>query len=144
MTKEIKDGGTSLTEGDAVSVSVPANQLPHAAPMWKVEPYTGKVHHACLNCGGTHEVAPMDMLIAVGFGCAIATKDGAIVYDEMEVMRGGGEFDDLAELQQIEDMAVADPDHDWRVRLDGPMRGRTYQRHGTGHWVLIDSNEGFA
>ena len=111
---------------------------------WTKEPYKGQVHHGCLNCGGTHDVAPMDMLIAVGFGDACATKDGQAVYDEMSVMHGSGNFDDLATLQQIEDMAIADPDHDWRVVLDGPLRGRTYQRHDAGHWVLIDSNEGFA
>ena len=110
----------------------------------KVEPYKGQVHHGCLNCGGTHDVAPMDMLIGVGFGSAVATKDGKVVYDEMDVMHGGGDFDDLATLQQIEDMAVADPDHDWRVILHGPLRGREYQRHDPAHWVLIDSNQGFA
>jgi hypothetical protein len=110
----------------------------------KAEPYKGTVHHGCLNCVGTHDVAPMDMLIAVGFGSAVATKDGQIVYDEQEAMRGGGDFDDLATLQQIEDMAVADPDHDWRVVLHGPLRGREYQRHDAAHWVLVDSNQGFA
>lgn len=110
----------------------------------KQKPYEGKVHHGCLNCGGTHDVAPMDMLIAVGFGSAVATKDGKVVYDEADVMRGSGNMDDLATLQQIEDMAVADPDHDWRVELHGPLRGREYQRHDAGHWVLIGSNQGFA
>ena len=110
----------------------------------KVEPYKGEIHHGCLNCGGTHEVAPMDMLIAVGFGSAMATKDGAVVYDEADVMHGTGDFDDLATLQQIEDMAVKDPDHDWRVDLRGPLRGREYQRHDAGHWVLIDADQGFA
>lgn len=110
----------------------------------KVAPYAGQVHHGCLNCGGTEDVAPMEMVIGVGFGAAYASKDGEVVYDEMDVMRGSGDFDDLATLQQIEDMAVADPDHDWRVKLLGPLRGREYQRHDTGHWVLIHSDEGFA
>ena len=110
----------------------------------KAAPFAGQIHHGCLNCGGTHEIAPMDMVIGVGFGSAYASKDGQTVYDEMDVMHKGGDFDDLATLQQIEDMAVADPDHDWRVSLQGPLRGREYQRHDVGHWVLIDSNEGFA
>jgi hypothetical protein len=112
----------------------------------KVEPFAGTVHHGCLNCGGTHTTAPMDMVIAVGFGYAVAKKDDEIVYDEMEVMRqnDGAGFDDIATLQQIEDMAAADPDHDWRVVLHGPLRGATYQRHDAGHWVLIESNQGFA
>lgn len=110
----------------------------------RVEPYKGTVHHGCLTCGGTHEVAPMDMVIGVGFGMAVATKDDETVYDEMSVMHKGGDFDDLWTLQQVEDLALADPDHDWRVSLQGPLRGREYQRHDVGHWVLIDSNEGFA
>jgi hypothetical protein len=110
----------------------------------KKEPYKGEIHHGCLTCGGTEEIAPMDMLIGVGFGSAYASKDGAVVYDEMEVMHKGGDFDDLATLQQIEDRAVADPDHDWRVVLHGPLRGREYQRHGAGQWVLVESNQGFA
>jgi hypothetical protein len=105
----------------------------------KVEPYKGQIHHGCVNCGGTHEIAPMDMLIAVGFGSAYATKDDEVVYDEQSA-----KDEDFATLQQIEDMAVADPDHDWRVRLYGPLRGREYQRHDAGHWVLIGSDQGFA
>lgn len=111
----------------------------------KVPPYTGKKHIGCLCCtDGTPDIAPMDMVIGVGFGAAYASKDDETVYDEMTVMHGGGDFDDLATLQQIEDMAVADPDHDWRVVLHGPLRGRTYQRHEAGKWVLIESNQGFA
>jgi len=110
----------------------------------KVDQYHGTVHHGCLNCGGTPEIAPMEMLIAVGFGSAFASKDDAVVYDEMDVMQGRSEFDDLLTLQDIENMALADPDHDWRVKLYGPLRGREYQRHEAGKWVLIDSNEGFA
>lgn len=113
-------------------------------PWWKVEPFAGKVHHGCLNCGGTHEIAPMDMVIAVGFGAAYASKDGEVVYDEMEVMRNGGEWDDFWPLSRVEELAVKDPDHDWRVVMEGPLRGRTYQRHGDAHWVLIESNQGFA
>lgn len=110
----------------------------------KVEPFVGKKHIGCLNCGPTEDIAPMDMVIGVGFGMAIATKDGEVVYDEMDVMRGGGDFDDLAELRQIEEMAAKDPDHDWRVKLHGPLRGSEYQRHDTARWVLIESNQGFA
>lgn len=110
----------------------------------KVEPFTGTKHHGCLNCGGTEDIAPMEMVIGVGFGAAYALRDEDRVYDESAVMHGGGDFDDLATLQTIEDMAASDPDHDWRVVLHGPLRGRTYQRHDVGKWVLIESNQGFA
>lgn len=112
---------------------------------WKKEPpYKGEPHHGCLNCGCTEQIAPMDMVIGVGFGSAYATRDGEVVYDEMDVMHKGGDFDDLWTLSKLEEMAVADPDHDWRVNLYGPLRGREYQRHGAGQWVLIHSDQGFA
>ncbi len=40
--------------------------------------------------------------------------------------------------------AAADPDHDWRIVLNGPLSGRTYQRHAAGEWALIEQNQGFA
>lgn len=112
----------------------------------KVEPYQGTIHHGCLNCGGTHDVAPMDMLVAVGFGYAAVTRDGHEVYQEDINAMLNSEDDDeaLPTLEKFEAMAKADPDHDWRVVLHGPLRGREYQRHGEAHWVLIDSNQGFA
>lgn len=105
----------------------------------KLEPYSGKVHHGCLNCGGTDEVAPLDMIVAVGFGSACVTKDAQEVWSE-----SGAEEQDFYELSHFEALAAADPEHDWQVSIQGPLRGRTYQRHGAGHWVLVDSNEGFA
>ncbi len=110
----------------------------------KQTPYQGAVHHGCRNCGDTQTIAPLDMVIAVGFGAAYATKDDQTIYDEMEVMHAGGEWDDFWPLSKVEELAKADPDHDWRVVMHGPLRGRTYQRHGDGEWVLIESNEGFA
>lgn len=111
----------------------------------KADPYKGTVHHWCLNCGGTHEIAPMDMLIAVGFGYAAVTRDGAEVYrEDINAMLESEDEEPLPTLEKFEAMAVADPDHDWRVVLEGPLRGRSYQRHDAGHWVLIDSNQGFA
>ena len=45
---------------------------------------------------------------------------------------------------KAEELAAADPDHDWRIVLYGPLSGRTYQRHATGEWVLIEQSMGFA
>jgi hypothetical protein len=81
----------------------------------------------------------MEMLVAVGFGSANATRDGEVVYDESQ--------DDEAVLLtvgDIEAMAVEDPDHDWRITKYGPLHGETFQRHGPGLWECIESNEGFA
>ena len=104
----------------------------------KVAPYQGEVHQGCLNCAPVEKLASMDMLIAVGFGYAGVIKDDEQIFFES--------VDDTRyhSLQEFEDMALADPDHDWRVILDAPLRSRTYQRHDVGKWVLIESGMGFA
>lgn len=106
---------------------------------WKKQPpYEGTIHQGCLNCPPVESVAPMDMLIAVGFGCAMVTRGKKVIYMESP---NDEEFRTLAEF---EEMAKLDPNHDWRVTLEAPLRGRTYQRHDVGKWVLIESNMGFA
>jgi hypothetical protein len=105
---------------------------------WKKEPaWTKDVHFGCLNCGSNHRIAPMTMLIAVGFGGAVVTKDGEIVID-------GERAEDWVTVEQAEKLAAADPDHDWRIELDAPLSYKEYQRHAPGEWVLIKSGRGFA
>ena len=104
----------------------------------KVAPYQGQIHQGCLNCPPVESIAPMDMLIAVGFGFAGVIKDNETVFMEQ------ANDDGYHELQEFETLALSDPDHDWRVILDAPLRSRTYQRHDVGKWVLIESGMGFA
>jgi hypothetical protein len=98
--------------------------------------------HACAICeaaGAIPITFPPDGLIAVGFGFAACTKDGNIVLEEPQ--------DDEAECPtgaDAERLAAADPEHDWRIQLEGPLSGRTYQRQGPGNWVLVEQNRGFA
>lgn len=103
----------------------------------KEKPYEGKIHQGCANCPPVTYTAPLTTVVAVGFGSAYISKDGEVVHHEQH----GDEYRTLAEF---EEMAKQDPDHDWRLVLYAPLRGREYQRHGDGEWVLIDSNEGFA
>jgi hypothetical protein len=104
----------------------------------KLEPYTGEAHHECLHCPPTQTVASMEMVVAVGFGIAQVTKGEELIYSE------GFEEEEFRTLAEFEGMAAADPDHDWRVLLEGPLRSREYQRHGPGEWVLVASGPGFA
>ncbi len=67
---------------------------------------------------------------------AILWRDKVPVYDENHA-------DNWMTGAEAEALAAADPDHDWRIQLEGPLRGATYQRHGAGEWVLIESNRGF-
>lgn len=88
------------------------------------------------------EIAPMDEIIAVGFGDAHVEKDGEIVYKEP--LWEFQDTEDVWTFQDAEDEALKDPDHDWRVVLYAPLRGRVFQRHEPGKWVLIEENMGFA
>ncbi len=124
----------------------------------------------CLCCPPILSRAEMEKVIAVGFGSADVTRDGENVYREpspqmCEMCEGlgaiegedkvsrpcpacGGKGGDDSEpywtFADAENAAKADPDHDWRVTMFGPLHGETYQRHGDGEWNLVEKNEGFA
>lgn len=105
----------------------------------KLEPIKATIS-GCLTCGTLVEKATMDMVIAVGFGNAQVTKDGEAIYEEIDCQ---DDLDKLWTFQDAENAAKEDPDHDWRAVMDGPLRGRTFQRHGEGEWVLVEENNGF-
>ncbi len=104
----------------------------------KLPPYEGKIYQGCGCCPPVERVAPLDMVIAVGFGVAQVTRDNELVFQEQP------DDERLRTLAEFEEMAKQDPDHDWRVLLVAPLRSREYQRHDDGKWVLIDSGPGFA
>lgn len=81
-------------------------------------------------------------VIGVGFGLAALTKDGAIVWaEDTRVVQFD---DDVLTGADAEKIASGDPDHDWRIVIDGPVAKQVYQRHGIGRWVLIERGDGFA
>jgi len=131
------------------------------APAYWLPPITDETRkpHACLTCelnGAIPITFPPEGLIAVGFGYAGVTKDGREVLREPDcpiLYDDAGEM--LPEDQQppepeyptgadAEKLAAADPDHDWRIHLEGPLSGRVYQRQGDAGWVLVEQSEGFA
>ncbi len=77
--------------------------------------------------------------IAVGFGYAGVTRDGVEVWSD-----GGADDSDPWTIQDAEDAALRDPDHDWRAVLHGPLSEAIYQRHAAGQWVLVEKGMGFA
>lgn len=101
-------------------------------------PHEGAIHQGCLNCPPIERIAPLDMIIAVGLGVARVTRGRRVIFSE------GANDENDHYLSEFEEMAKADPDHDWRVLLDAPLRSREYQRQGEGKWVLIKSGPGFA
>lgn len=106
----------------------------------KLEPIKATIS-GCLTCGELVEQASMDMVIAVGCGYAALLKDDVEIYSECQDIHNE---DPNWTFQDAENEALKDPDHDWRVVLDGPLRGRTFQRHDVGKWVLVSENDGFA
>ena len=108
----------------------------------KKPPLKGEdIHVGCLNCSTAAKKAPMNMLIAVGFGSALVFRDNEIFYDgESDYQKTGK----CKSLQDIENEAKNDPDHDWCLEKYGPLHGETFQRQGDEEWVCIESNPGFA
>jgi hypothetical protein len=86
------------------------------------------------------KIASLDMIIAVGFGVAMVTKGGKVIYMEGSTNDNG----EWRYLKEFEEMAQNDPDYDWRVLLDAPLKTREYQRQGKNKWVVIDNGPGFA
>ena len=104
-------------------------------------------------CGGKRENRfHGSSIIAIGFGIAQVTKDGAIVYDEMDCERKhiAEKGEDTTEWppfwtgQDAENAALADPDHKWEIIIHGPMNGATWERKSPGVWLQTESNRGFA
>jgi hypothetical protein len=93
----------------------------------------------CLCCSDTKSQICAESRIAVGFGLAELTKDGETIW-----MEDSHDWEKCMTVAQAEELAKADPDHDWRIVLHGPLRGMTYQRHGDTQWMLVEKNEGFA
>ena len=104
----------------------------------KLEPLPGH-GNPCLHCPPIVSKLKMYRRIAVGFGFAAITKDGEIIWTE-----NGEEFHECPTVMKAENMARKDPDHDWRIVLDGPLHGETYQRQDRNEWVLVEKNVGFA
>lgn len=88
----------------------------------------------CLHCGAHADVFPLDTCPHPGFGTWQITRDG----------EGFGGGDEVQALRPFEVAAAADPDHDWRLSIMGPLWEGEYQRHGEGQWVLVSQGEGFA
>lgn len=108
---------------------------------WEKKPAIQGKFGGCLNCGPRPSFFPPDCLIAVGFGFAALMKDGTPVYTEPNDAESDDEYMTGA---KAEELAAADPDHDWQIVLEAPLSGRTYQRHAPGEWALIEQNNGFA
>lgn len=102
---------------------------------WEKLPPVEKPNQGCACCPVPAIHLPLDAYLHPGFGGVWVTRDDDSV---------GYEVGELTQLSHIEALALDDPDHDWRVQIDGPLHGETYQRQGEGLWVMVETNRGFA
>jgi hypothetical protein len=82
----------------------------------------------------------LDARIGAGFGVAKLLRDGEVVWEDNIHMA----WEELKTVAEAESMAAADPEHDWRVLMYGPLSGATWQRQDVERWVLVETNQGFA
>lgn len=104
-----------------------------------------QVSTGCLCCAPKPETAALDWDPDPGFGYVSLRRDGERVMDDY--MRHWDEEDGDATcltVQDFEDRAAGDPDHDWRFEIHGPLGGVVYQRQGEAAWVSVERLEGFA
>lgn len=99
-------------------------------------------NNPCLNCPPIETLIDLDRHIAVGFGAAYLSKNGETIWDENQ--GEDASYEDALTVRQAEEMALLDPEADWRIHLHGPLHGEVYQRHGPNAWVLVEKDEGFA
>jgi hypothetical protein len=76
----------------------------------------------------------------VGFGDAGYSVDGLGRWSEGMAK----DDEDFPTVGDVEKLAAADPDHDWRIYFYSPMYEAEYQRQGEGAWILVKKGEGFA
>lgn len=107
--------------------------------MFEILPPAKDLHQGCANCTTAARIAPMEMVIAVGFGSAFVMNGDTCVYSEDRV-----ENEEYWTVQDAENLAMKQPELDWRITKYGPLHGETFQRQGPGNWVCVESNEGFA
>jgi len=77
--------------------------------------------------------------IAVGLGYAALTRDGSPVYEE-----NGKRHCDLMKVAQAEELALREPDRDWRIHLIAQRENRHYRRSGPGVWELYERGYGLS
>lgn len=100
---------------------------------WKKEKPIKGGFGGCLHCGYQYDIAPEEMLIAVGFGIATVTKNGKEIYNENSIENES----DLWTLKEAEEEALKDEDNDWRIHLVAPLSERHYQRQDKNKWYFM-------
>ena len=94
----------------------------------------------CVHCPGSADVLEMDTVLYNGFGGYQVQKNDDVFY----CGDPNAEWDDFKTLEEIEKEAAKTPEEKWKVILSNPLRGATWERQKDGHWILTETNQGFA
>ena len=93
----------------------------------------------CPTCPSTLDILEMDTVLYQGFGGYHVEKDGVIFYHPDSDLK----WEDYKTLADIEKIAKTTTKSKWKVILNNPLRGATWERYG-GKWRIIEHNNGFA
>lgn len=115
-----------------------------STPETSLQPPIGPVRTGCLCCPPKPEAAPLDWDPDPGFGAVYFMCDGKRVSTYMLHDDEESGCSASMTVQDFEDRAAGDPDHDWRFEIHGPLGGVVYQRHGEAMWYAIKRLDGFA
>ena len=98
---------------------------------WKKEPASEGKQGSCLHCGPRPSLSlfPPNGFISVGFGYAGLHRDGKPVWSEPLLSANENESKgDYMTGAKAEELAAEDPDHDWRIVLEGPLTAALKKR----------------
>ena len=94
----------------------------------------------CPSCPGNEDILTMDAVLYMGFGGYRVMKGAKLFYMGDSDL----EWEKYKTLKDIEKSAKKEPNAKWKVILDNPLRGATWQRNKNGEWILKETNLGFA
>ena len=94
----------------------------------------------CPACAGSEDVLTMDTVLYNGFGGYQVECDEKLFY----MGDPNASFDSFKTLGEIERTAIKNPEKKWKVILNNPLRGATWERQKDVHWSLTETNRGFA
>jgi len=110
---------------------------PRVAARGLLPPLEHAPRSGCLNCGSKPLRVKLNQRLHAGFGVTALIRDGESVESYFD-------YEKCPTFQRFENVARKDPEHDWRVQVDGPLSDVTYQRHGPNEWVAVAKGLGFA
>lgn len=93
-----------------------------------------------MHCPGSQDHLAMDEVLYYGFGGYTVYRNNKVFYEG----EPDAEWEKYKTLKDIEKSAKKEPTARWKVVLNNPLRGATWRRNKEGHWVLKETNMGFA